>query len=131
MEEALRARLLANTAIAAIVGTKVTWGDRPQGKDLPALVLLLVVPGRDYTHQGADGLTGARVQIEAYGKTALQAVQLQRLVTAEMEDPKTVGSIRFDMCFQQGGPDGASIDLDGGGKAYQRLSDWLVFWEEI
>jgi hypothetical protein len=131
VEEALRARLLANTAIAAIVGTKVTWGDRPQNKDLPALVLLLVVPGRDYTHQGADGLTGARVQIEAYGKSAIQSAQLQGLVTAEMEDPKTLGSVRFDMCFQQGGPDGGVVDLEGGGKAYQRLSDWLVFYEVV
>jgi len=83
MEEVLRAKLLGTASVAAIVGTRVDWGIRPQGKPLPAIVLELAsgVPGMTYA--GPDGWSRSRVQIEHWGRTFKEAKDLADLVGGE------------------------------------------------
>ncbi|HMR51187.1 MAG TPA: DUF3168 domain-containing protein [Amaricoccus sp.] len=74
MHEALRALLLADAGVSALVGTRVTWGARPQGSALPAVVLHLIsdVPG--YTLAGDNGHRDSRVQADCIGEGRYEAV---------------------------------------------------------
>lgn len=80
MEENLIARLLANAGVAAIVGTRVYPGARPQGSALPALVLNKISGAPVYDDEGEAGLLTARMQIDAWGITYTAAKLLARAV---------------------------------------------------
>jgi hypothetical protein len=84
MEEDLRTQLLANAGVAALVGKRVTWIVRPQGSELPAVVLQRISSGRDYTYQGLMPLTGALVQIDCWGGSYKDAKHLARAVIAAL-----------------------------------------------
>lgn len=100
MEIDLVARLCANPAIAAIVGDRVSFLERPQSAGFHCITLTKVSPGRDYTHSGADGLDGPRVQADYWGSDDMLLLTLRNEVRIEMESPdpitgKDVGSTRF------------------------------------
>src|SRR4051812_46510481 len=82
MEEALVAYLLANAGVAALAGTRIYWGERPQGDALPAIVLFKVSPNRDVTLAGPSGLIGPRVQIDCLGGSYALAKTTARAVIA-------------------------------------------------
>lgn len=126
MEEALRAKLLANPAIAALAKA-VAWIDRPDASLLPAITLQQVGPGRSYTHSGANDLTDPLVQFDLWGTSQWQVVQLERLVTAEMETPGTISGVEFGTAFLEAQNDFDPEDIDGGDKVYRRVADWRVF----
>lgn len=70
MEEALRALLLADAALAGLVETRVSWGRRPQSQsELPAIVLQTVSARREYVFGGPVNLVPVRVQADIYGAT--------------------------------------------------------------
>ena len=128
MEADLRTRLLGAAAVAAIVATRVTWGDRPQGKTLPAIILLMVSAGREYHHGGADELHETRVQVDCWATSHLQATQLGAAVVAELETAETVGSTEFGKSLLAAERDVQAESLDGGGTAYRRSLDFMVWW---
>jgi hypothetical protein len=83
--EALEARLLASSALEALVGDRIFYGVLPQrldlGRDGPALTWLVV--GRPMGHHltGSDGTATARVQFSAWSyreKTADQITEVIR-----------------------------------------------------
>lgn len=85
MQEGLRALLLADAGVSALVGTRVTWGARPQGSALPAVVLHLIsdVPG--YTLAGDNGHRDSRVQVDSIGEgQPLSALNVARAVQAAL-----------------------------------------------
>lgn len=125
MEEALRAKLLANAAIAAMVKV-VAWIDRPDASLLPAITLQQVGAGRTYTHDGANDLTDPLIQFDMWGASQWQVVQLERLVTAEMETASTISGVAFDVAFLEAQNDFDPEDIDGGDKVYRRVADWRV-----
>jgi hypothetical protein len=85
MQEALRTRLKADPTIAGLVGPRVDWGLRPQGKPLPALALTLVPTPRDYTMGGADATQHYRVQVDCWAEDYRGAHELRDAVIAELE----------------------------------------------
>lgn len=93
MEEALLARLLAASPIAAIVGDRVDWDDRSD--PMPSLTLTKVSPGREWTHDGPDGLDDPRVQFDCWASTKAARTALARAVLAEMEQPRVAAGWRF------------------------------------
>jgi hypothetical protein len=125
MEESLIAKLLANTAIAAMVGDAVEWVDRPDA--LPAITLMQVGPGRIYTHDGADNLTQPLIQFDFWGRSQKEAALLERLVTAEMETASINGGVAFGMAFLEAQNDFDPEKMDGGVTAYRRTSDWRIY----
>lgn len=127
MEEALRSRFLADGAVAALVGTRVTWIDRPQGSGLPAVTLQKITPGRDYTYGGASGSSSPMVQADCWGGTYAEAKALERAVIAMAERRAVVGGVKFAPSFVEAARDMAPEDLPGGGKAY-RVSIDLIVW---
>lgn len=69
MEEDLRALMLADSGLAAIVGNRINFGEHPQGAGHPAIVLT-TISNEVYMHMnGKGGLEESRVQVDAYGKT--------------------------------------------------------------
>lgn len=125
MEEALRAKLLANAAIAAMV-KKIAWVERPEGSLLPSITLTQVGAGREYTHDGADNLTAPLVQFDLWAASQWQVIQLERLVTAEMETASGGAGVVFGVSFLESQHDFDPEDIAGGGQVYRRIQDWRV-----
>ncbi|MES2173848.1 MAG: hypothetical protein V4523_07860 [Pseudomonadota bacterium] len=124
----LRSRLKANATITGIVGTAIDWNRRT---GMPALVLYNISPGRAYTHSGATGLSGSRVQFDCMSKSLPQAEALFNAVLAEMEQAKTVGTTAFSMSFLDSQRDMQTVDIDGVGAVGGISADFFVWWKPI
>ena len=85
MEEAFRALLLGNSAIAALVGSRISWGSAAQGEQFPYIVLHVIDDAEEQTYKGPDGLSQGRVQVDCYGGTYGQAKQVGRSVRAFLD----------------------------------------------
>lgn len=126
MEEDLVARLTGDTALAALVGSEVCWGDRVRGAPLPAITLLMVSPGTDYDHGGPNGEDEPRIQFDCWAATADEAAAVKRALKACMEPAATVG----DTKFEEGFLDAESWIDEGeqdGGEALYRISQDYIF----
>lgn len=64
MREAFRARLVADPAVAAIVGDRVYWSERPQGSPFPAIVLQVISDGRPQHMKGRQAMRPTRIQVD-------------------------------------------------------------------
>lgn len=129
MEEALREKLLANAAFKALC-PKVVWDERPQDV-YPATVLTLVSPGREYTHDGFDGLSESRVQVDVWSLDKAQALAISRALIPAIEptsviDAQAAGKWEIGPCFLDSEDGGGTEDLGGGRKVYRRRMDWIV-----
>jgi hypothetical protein len=95
MQTELRARLLADSTISGLVGTRVDWGVRPQGKPLPAITLILASDTRDQTMAGVQATQGPLIQIDCWAETYAATVTLREAVVALISTPATQGSSKF------------------------------------
>lgn len=84
MEEAVIAKLLATAGVAALVGTRIYPGSRPQASALPAVVMTVISKTPSYSDDGEDGIAEARVQLDCWGATYSSAKTLARAVTAAL-----------------------------------------------
>lgn len=138
MEKDLRARLLAAAGVAALVQTRVAWVDRPSAQPnqppaagLPSIRLQNISPGRDYTHGGGDALEQPRVQIDCFGKSALESATLAKAVIAAIEPPAAVGTTRFGLAMLDASRDFDPEELPGGTKVYRRSLDFIIFSQPV
>jgi len=99
MSTDLRSLLLAELDVGV-----VAWSARPQGSELPALVLSVVSEVTYYTYLGVGGLMQTRVQADALGASFLAAATLADALKS------TVGGYHGTV----GGTVFAGIFLDGG-----------------
>lgn len=127
MEEDLIARLVADAGVSAVVGAGVSWFERNRDDALPVLVLTKVSPGRDYAHDGPDGLDGPRVQFDCLGSTGDEALALKRAVVACMEQPATVGNTLFHNAFLEGETWIPQGEQDGGEPLFQLSLDFIFY----
>lgn len=130
MEEALVARLLASASLAAIFGTRIFWDDLPQSTTYPALRLTNITPGRDYTHDGHDGLSDPLVQFDSFGRSKGEATRGARALIATLEQTATQGSIKFGMSFLDGERTLPTVSLSGGQRIFGLSLDFRIFYEE-
>ncbi|MDB5733223.1 MAG: hypothetical protein JWQ03_3118 [Variovorax sp.] len=84
MEEVVRSKLLGTAPIAALVQTRIDWGERSQGTTLPAIVLHLISDIPEMKMAGPSGWSDARVQVDNIGRTIMDAVRVRRAVLAAM-----------------------------------------------
>ncbi len=110
MEELLRAALLGNTALVALVGQRVTWLTRPQGAALPAVTLQIASAPRAYHMAGPDGLIPYLVQVDVWGGSYASMKQVSRAVVAALHTLKTPPLQAFidsedETAERQDGPD--------------------------
>ena len=94
MQQALRSRLLADGTVAALVGTRVDWDARPQGKSLPAITLAMV-DNRDQHMGGPQVTRNTIIQADCWALKAADAHNLAEAVIAELQPPATVSGVRF------------------------------------
>jgi hypothetical protein len=80
MRSEFRAYLLADTGVAAIVATRVSWTWREQGTPLPALVLTKTDGADDVVLEGTSGFVDGHVQADCFASTQLSATQLAKAV---------------------------------------------------
>lgn len=84
IEGALTAYLLADTALKAIISTKLHPDELPQGTIPPAVVYAKISDIKDHTLTGMSTLHRPMIQFTAFGKTKSEAVSvsnaLQRLL---------------------------------------------------
>lgn len=95
MESELRARLLADGTIAGLVGTRVDWNTRPQGKPLPAITLMTPSDTRDQHMEGFQVTRDPLVQIDVWTLKMADRETLREAVIAALAPAATVGSVSF------------------------------------
>lgn len=128
MDEALRAKLLADAALSALV-TRIAWEERPDARYLVegkgVLVLQMVAPGREYTHDGHDGLDDTLVQVDAWARSPSVARAIALAVIPAIEPEATVDGWVIGPAFLEA-EDGSRDEL-GGADIFRRRQDWRVF----
>lgn len=106
MKADLKALLEADAGVAAACGGRISWGERPQGGALPAVVLQ-VIGGRDEYHlRGRLGRVERRVQADCWAADPLAASTLADAVRDCLGGYRgTVGATRFTGVFLDGDRD--------------------------
>ena len=84
MEDALIAKLLADSGVSALVSNRVYPVSRPQGTALPAISLGTVSNVPVYTNDGEAGIAESRVQVDCWGATYGSVKAVARAVTASL-----------------------------------------------
>lgn len=84
IRKALRAYLLADTAIAAIISDRVYFIKMKQGNVDPCVVFSRISGAGDYYHGGPSGLAMPRYQIDSWSKTGDAATTLANLIKARL-----------------------------------------------
>lgn len=128
MEDELTARLLATPALTALVGNRITWGQRVQKEGLPAITLLGVSPGRSYLHSGADPTGNPRIQFDCYALTSAAAKGLARTLRSVLETPATQGGIRFSVALLDSERGPLIEDVGGGLKVHRYSLDFFIWF---
>lgn len=96
MEEALLARLAGNGAVRALVADRVQWSVRDTS---PCVALHLISAPPDTTLAGQSGLVQARVQIDCWADTFLQAKAIGAAIIAALPPRQHVANgVRFLAC---------------------------------
>lgn len=96
MEEALIAKLLADGNVAALAGSRIFPGMRPQAAQLPAIVCNMISSNPSYSDDGEDGIAESRMQIDCWGATYSAAKLLARAVKSSLSAfSGTVNAVRF------------------------------------
>lgn len=95
METALRSRLLADGPVAALVRDRISWGVRPQGSALPAVVLTTVLADRSQHMGGFDGYRRTRMQVDCYAMSKATAVELREAVLAVLVSEGAASGVTF------------------------------------
>lgn len=134
IEEALRAVLLADAGVAALVGTRVYPLVLPQAGTLPAITYQVVAGDADYVMEGASGLAFKRVQVDCWADTYSAAAGLRAAVTAALGGfAGSAGSpaVRIQGAFKTMEADGYEDALERAGpRLWRKTIDFNVHFEE-
>jgi hypothetical protein len=99
VQEALRSLLL--TALGSLVGSRVTWGERPQASSLPAVVLTTISEDPAYVYNGPIDLESYRVQVDIYSSSASASLAIDRLLKSAVSGFKgIVGSVELTILLE-------------------------------
>lgn len=85
MEIAVRAHLIADPAVSALVGTRIYPEIMPQGVQYPAVRYQLIDTPRTYAKGGYAGMSRPRLQIDCWSPSYLEAKRLAAAIRAAME----------------------------------------------
>lgn len=108
-----RSRLKADGAVAAMVGTRIDWGIRPQRDPYPSVVMTVVSDPMPQDYKGLIAMRRTRVQIDCYAEERAQAVSLRGAVIAAILPGGTFFGRRFGRAFIDSVRDlGAKTDTD-------------------
>jgi len=99
MEEALIARLLADSAVTSLVGERINWIERPQDEGFPAITLQVI--DRDYAQHmtGLQKTQFALVQVDVWALGYLEATQIEEAVVNSLLPEMTINGVKFGRAF--------------------------------
>lgn len=113
MEEALRAVLVGDTALAALVDTRIVWNKIPQGSENPCVWLYRITGAPGYTMEGADGLYASLVQINVRATSVASMWAVARAIEAALSGyAGTEGDIEFQGIFLRSERQGSEKPAD-------------------
>lgn len=126
-------RLRADAALAAALGTRIAFFEnaRGWGDTYPQLVLQEVTPGREYTHDGPDGLDQPRVQFDIYALSGAVIETVEAALLAEMEGAADQGATRFHHGYLESRQMLPSDDLADQTRVLRMSMDFTFFHETI
>jgi len=109
LEEGIRAVLLADAGVSALIGTRVFPRKAPQTPVLPLITMARVATGRGHDMEGHDGLPKAQIQLSCWAVTPLEASTVATAVKARLEgrEWETWGSVVEESSLCVG-----EVDLD-------------------
>ncbi len=100
METDLVALVAGDTALSALVGTRIAWNAVPQGEADPNIALFQVVSGAGYTTHGADDLQRTVVQANIRALTYTSALAVRDALRARVSGYRgRVGATQFGGIF--------------------------------
>lgn len=136
----LRAYLIADPAIAAVVGSDAATArvypvQLPQGQTQPSIVYQRVTGQGDHHMQGASGLSRPRLQIDCWAQDADTAATLADLVKERID------GFRGELHYGESSPsdvvavqgvffDNEADDYDPAAELYRTRGDYFVWFEE-
>ncbi|QQN73952.1 DUF3168 domain-containing protein [Croceicoccus sp. YJ47] len=127
MEAALRARLLADAGLSALV-QKISWLVRAQSSALPAITLQKVTLDRGYTYDGASGFRGETVQFDIWSNDDEMLLQIRGALTAALEKSAVAGGVTFSPSFLNSERQTVE-DVAGVGAVFRISLDAIVWWQ--
>jgi hypothetical protein len=127
MEEELRALLLANSGVSALVSSRIAWGERIQGTAVPDILLTVISRPRDYHMTGASNPAEYRVQADCYGKTYASAKTVSRAVDALLSG---YSGGNFQAVFTGGERDLRSAGSNDADRLFGVSLDYLIHFTE-
>lgn len=125
MEAALRARLLADGGVSALV-QRISWLLRPQGSALPAITLQKFSSDRGYTTVGAGDYQSEGVQADIWAQTFGSGIAIRNAVVDEMERSATASGITFSPSFLDS--ERQLIEDVAGSSIFRFSLDFSVWW---
>jgi hypothetical protein len=124
---ALRAFLLADAAIAAIVAARVYPVVLPQGERGPSIVYTRVSGAGDHHMQGASGLARVRMQIDVWASTPDLAAPLANLVKERIDGYRgPMGAVPVQGVFFADEREDYQPDID----MHRMSRDYLIWYDE-
>lgn len=90
---ALRARLIADAGVSALIGTRVYWMIPPQGSALPAIRLQAPSNLSERHLKGDAGVRSVRLQIDSFALSFGASLQLAEVARSALLLPATVGGM--------------------------------------
>jgi hypothetical protein len=111
---AFRARLVADTAVAAIVSTRIYWGVVPQNATLPYVRLHIISDPRPEHLKGYQGSRRTRIQASCFASSFGVAKQLGTAIVKAVSSPwaDTGGKVGRVKC--EGPREGQGTDTANG-----------------
>lgn len=84
IEQDLRTYLLGLAPIATLLGTRIYPARLPQGVTLPAVTYQRIAGINEVTHDGAENLSRARIQIDVWADTYGAMVAIAKAIRAAL-----------------------------------------------
>ena len=85
IEEALKAKLIADATILGLVSTRVYPGIIPQSGTMPCIMYRQIFGGRDHVMAGASGLVHSTYEIICVADTYAEAKSVSEAVRSELD----------------------------------------------
>lgn len=117
------------TRLDGLGGAAADWFDRPSV--FPAIIMTKIDAGREWTHDGPDGLDEPRVRFECWALMKAEAGALARALRGEMEQPRVVGGTQFHEGVLELEAWDKVDDLPGGATAFRIIHDYSFFHEGV
>ena len=129
IEQGLVAHLLADSAVATIVGTSVHPGAIPQGGSSPAIVYARISSDRDVDLDGPMDFVQVRMRVDCWhtsyaGVKALADAVRAALNGVGLASPKTLGSEPVQLVYLDN--DGDLGDFTGDETDHRVSQDWII-----